>query len=250
VTATEVRGYTVGSAYGSCGWSTFYSSTPFRSVDCSATIPNPKTGVASRTITLRYVGSTGAVTYSTNPAASSLVVSPATATSHASRSVRRTTMSGVTFVMRDYNASGTLIGSGSFTGTTGRIRTQGIALYPERANASGNPFIAGRFIPSWFFTNQWDRISYVAISSDYAPGSAGGCSSNCFSVLKNGTSDKTGIRGVVVMPGTALASQTRPNTTLSNYFDNATNQNTSTLVFDHANTLTSTFNDQVIVIAP
>jgi hypothetical protein len=31
---------------------------------------------------------------------------------------------------------------------------------------------------------------------------------------------------------------------------NATNQNAATLVFDHANTLTGTFNDQVIVIAP
>jgi hypothetical protein len=58
------------------------------------------------------------------------------------------------------------------------------------------------------------------------------------------------VRGVVVMPGTAFATQSRPNTTLSNYFDNATNQNSATLVFDHANTLTGTFNDQVIVIAP
>ena len=78
----------------------------------------------------------------------------------------------------------------------------------------------------------------------------GSCGSNCFSVLKNGAADKTNVRGVVVMPGTAFASQTRPNTTLSNYFDNATNQNAATLVFDHANTLTTTFNDQVIAIAP
>jgi hypothetical protein len=255
VTAAEVRAYTVAEAYGSCVWSTFYASLPHRSVECTATIPNPTPGipsVTSRTITLRYATSGTTVSYSTNPAAVSngVVISPATATSHATRSVRRTSISGVTLVIRDYNASGTQVGSGTFSGTTGRIRTQGISIFPESANGSGNPFIAGRFIPSWFFTNQWDRISYVAISSDYAPGSAGGCSSNCFSVLKNGTSDKTGIRGVVVMPGTALASQTRPNTTPSNYFDNATNQNTSTLVFDHANTLTSTFNDQVIVIAP
>ncbi len=251
VTATEVRGYTVGSAYGTCVWSTFYSSTPYRSVDCAAMIPNPKTGVASRSITLQYVGSTGAITYSSNAAASDMVVSPATSTDHATRSVRRTTMSGVSLVMRDYNASGTQIGYGTFNpaGTTGRIRTQGIAVYPERQSTGGSS-IAGRLIPNWFFTNEWDRISYIAFSSDFAPGGAGSCGSNCFSVLKNGTADKTGVRGVVVMPGTAFASQTRPNTTLSNYFDNATNQNAATQVFDHANTLTGIFNDQVIVIAP
>ena len=251
VTAAEVRGYTVGSADGSCGWSTFYSSTPYRSVDCSATIPNPKTGVASRTIALRYVGSTGTITYSTNAAASSMVVSPATATNNATRSVRNSSnvMTTVTMIIRDYNSSGTVIGTGQFSGSTGRIRTQGIALYPERQSTSG-PFIAKRFIPNWYFTNQWDRISYIALSSDFAPGGTGSCGSNCFSALKNGGADKTNVRGVVVMPGTAFATQSRPNTTLSNYFDNATNQNAATLVFDHANTLTGTFNDQVIVIAP
>jgi hypothetical protein len=152
-------------------------------------------------------------------------------------------------IIRDYNSSGTVIGTGQFSGSTGRIRTQGIALYPERQSTSG-PFIAKRFIPTWFFTNQWDRISYIALSSDFAPGGTGSCGSNCFSVLKNGGADKTNVRGVVVMPGTAFATQSRPNTTLSNYFDNATNQNAATLVFDHANALTGTFNDQVIVIAP
>ena len=257
VTAAEVRAYTVAEAYGSCVWSTFYASLPHRSVECTATIPNPTPGipsVTSRTITLRYATSGTTVSYSTNPAAVSngVVISPATATSHATRSVRRTSISGVTLVIRDYNASGTQIGSGTFSGTTGRIRTQGISIFPERANGSGTPFIAGRFIPSWFFTNQWDRISYVAIAPDYAPGIVGGCSSNCFSVLKNGVADKTGIRGVVVMPGTTFASQTRPNTTLTNYFENSNNVviPAPTLIFDHANTLTSTFNDQVIVIAP
>lgn len=255
VTAAEVRAYTVAEAYGSCVWSTFYASPPHRSVECTATIPNPTPAipsVTSRTILLRYATSGTTVSYSTNPAAISngVVISPATATNHATRSVRRTSISGVTLNIRDYNASGTQVGSGTFSGTTGRIRTQGIALYPERANGSGNPFIAGRFIPSWFFTNEWDRISYIALSSDFSPGASGSCGSNCFSVLKNGAADKTNVRGVVVMPGTAFASQTRPNTTLSNYLDNATNQNSATLVFDHANTLTTTFNDQVIAIAP
>lgn len=120
---------------------------------------------------------------------------------------------------------------------------------------------------SWFTQNEWHKVIYYAISPGYAAGGSSTCNPlpgtpSCLTVNGNGGgSDK---HAVVVMTGNALAGQSRaasplalcaatgtnisPSACLSNYLEL---ENATSAGFIYENRpRSSTFNDQVIVVAP
>lgn len=97
VTAAEIRSQSISSSNGTCTW----TSDGARGINCSATILNPKAGVDRRLINLSYTGSSSTHTVNTNHTDSDLVITPATASSHITRSVNKTTLSSVTLTIRD-----------------------------------------------------------------------------------------------------------------------------------------------------
>lgn len=261
ISTSEVRSYTVPAGQGSCLWQTSPSSPPVytaaQRVDCTATVTNPESGVTRRYIELRYTGDTSTMTVSTNPLATSLVLTPANATSLTTRSVKRSTLSSVRLRITDYDDTTTtwswdpwlgqwvwgpeIVGYGteSASGTSYSITTTGIVFYPT--------------LPDWYLSNEWYRFIYAAIAPGYQPGGANSCAAanSCFSVQLNGNTHSSSHPGVVVSAGQTLSAvgQTRHNTTLSNYFE-GNNRISTTLVFDRRTPTSDTFNDQVLAISP
>lgn len=250
VNSSEVRSYTVPAGQGSCLW----SSIGMHRVECTATVTNPEAGVTRRAITLRYTGSSTTPTVSSNAAASNLVISPATAGALTSRSVNRTTLSSVTLQILDYDDTSItwswnpftsswvygaeIVGYGTESAGSGySIRTTGIAFYPV--------------LPTWYIANEWYRYTYAAIASGYQPGAGNNCSGGCLTVRLNTRTQTSTAQGVALSAGPLLSGQNRTphNTTLSNYFDNSNNWTAGSSTFDRQTPRSSTFNDQVAIVA-
>jgi hypothetical protein len=104
----------------------------------------------------------------------------------------------------------------------------------------------------WLATNRWYRVSYYALSPDYAlPGTNPGTCSTCISI-SNTNPASNNVQSIVITTGRALSTQAaRPVTTpaaLTNFLENG-NQVTTDLAFEK-NLRTSTFNDQPVAVRP
>lgn len=117
-------------------------------------------------------------------------------------------------------------------------------------------------VPAWLLGNYWHQVAYYAVSQGYAPGGINSCEPlgtlphvKPYCLTVNGSGGGNDKRAVVVMTSKALASQTsHPSGTLTNYLEgeNATPADYVTppdYIYENKSR-TSTFNDQVIVVAP
>jgi len=249
VDPSEVLNYTVPAGQGSCVW----SPTGMHHVDCTASVTNPEPGVTRRSITLRYTGSTTTPTVSSDPTSSNLVISPAGSGTLTSRSVRRSTLGSVTLQIIDYDDTSIawswnpfagslvygaeIVGYGTEMGGSGSIRTSGITFYPV--------------LPAWYIANEWHRYIYAALAPGYQPGAGNSCVSGCLTVRLNTRTLTSTAQGLVMSAGPLLSGQNRSphNTTLSNYFDNSNNWTVGSSTFDRQTPRSSTFNDQVAIVA-
>lgn len=172
-------------------------------------------------------------------------------------------------VMNNVSISGSLNSSGQATITfTGTVRA---GFIPNRVqfSMSGMPDYSSTLLDSWFASNDWQDVMYYTVSSGYVPGGSntcnplsGGTPPYCLTLNgNNGGADK---RALVIMTGSALTGQSRaaspnalcpatgttiaPNACLSNYLE-LENATPADFIYENK-TRSSTFNDQVIIVAP
>lgn len=111
---------------------------------------------------------------------------------------------------------------------------------------------ASPVIPQWLFDdttsgNNWHQVAYYAVSGEHAPGGDHTCTTSpCLTV--NGAGGGSDRHAVVVMTGSALAGQTRSSGNIANYLEGE-NVTPADSVYENK-ARSSTFNDQVIVVAP
>ena len=102
----------------------------------------------------------------------------------------------------------------------------------------------------WITQNQWNRVMYYAVSLDHAPDGGNACTPlpgapSCLTVSGgNGGNDK---RAVIVMTGGALPNQSRPSSGNADYLEDG--NAVPDFIYENK-ARTSSFNDQVIVVAP
>ncbi|MFA5914617.1 MAG: hypothetical protein WC830_13775 [Burkholderiales bacterium] len=99
----------------------------------------------------------------------------------------------------------------------------------------------------WFFDNEWYKFTYYSLSTGYAPGkgaSCGGVSPACLT-LKSIASDK---HAILVLAGSANATQTRPSSNLSDYLEDE-NLTPADGIFE-SKTRSDSFNDKIVILAP
>jgi len=104
---------------------------------------------------------------------------------------------------------------------------------------------------AWFTRNRWNQVMYYAVSPGYAPGGGNACTPlpgtpSCLTV--NGSGGGNNKRAAIIMAGGALTGQTHPSGSLANYLEG---ENATPADFIYENkSRASTFNDQMIIIAP
>lgn len=117
-------------------------------------------------------------------------------------------------------------------------------------------------IPDWLFSavspsgvtclpanddcNNWHQVAYYAVSQGYAPGGDHTCTSPCLTV--NGQGGGSNKQAVVVMTSGALTGQAHHTGTITDYLESE-NATPANFIFENK-TRSSTFNDQVIIVAP
>ncbi|MBI4809525.1 MAG: hypothetical protein HY799_11340 [Nitrosomonadales bacterium] len=115
---------------------------------------------------------------------------------------------------------------------------------------------ASPVIPKWLFDestygNNWHKVAYYSMSSGYAPNGANSCTPlgipSCLTV--NGNSSVNNNHAVVIMTSGELAGlgQTHPQSTVTHYLED---ENASSNFIFENKARSSSFNDQVIVVAP
>lgn len=103
----------------------------------------------------------------------------------------------------------------------------------------------------WFTKNNWQQLTYYAVSPGYAPGGGNSCtplpgSPSCLTVY--GRSGGNNKRVAIVMVGEPLAGHTHPSSNISDYLEGE-NATPSDFIYENG-ARSSTFNDQVFVVAP
>ncbi len=134
---------------------------------------------------------------------------------------------------------------------TGTMSTSGIR-YPLLTDGTTNA------LPAWFVPNRWQRTMYAAEATGFAPGGAGTCTAgtDCLTVTHTDTGRvQNDVQAIVVSAGPALSTQDRslgcsPDcaTLMQKYFEGQ-NFTTGDDNFQ-TGSATSSFNDQIRVIAP
>ena len=118
-------------------------------------------------------------------------------------------------------------------------------------------------IPSdWFFTNQWYRLTYYAISTGYAPGQANSCVSGgsplCLTA-NNLTAPNADKGAVLVLAGRAAkktngtTDQVRPSGVITDYLEGRNVTSPGDSVFEsspRSGAAGSSINDRIVVLAP
>jgi hypothetical protein len=102
---------------------------------------------------------------------------------------------------------------------------------------------------NWFYRNRWPEVSYYAIAAGLAPSGARSCttSSNCLQV--NYSADAGKHRGVLIIGGRKLGSQTRPATAVSDLLEGANAAGASPFELRSATlAVNRAFNDRFAVI--
>jgi hypothetical protein len=107
---------------------------------------------------------------------------------------------------------------------------------------------------NWFFRNNWHQVAYYAIAPGVAPSTPAprSCTSgtNCLTANHlSATYAANSLKGLIVLAGRQLSTQTRPSATLTDYLEDSNATGTTTFAA-RAPTLAinRTFNDRVVVI--
>lgn len=105
-------------------------------------------------------------------------------------------------------------------------------------------------LPTWLADNEWHKLIYYATSPGYAPGN-NACNPlpgtpSCLSV--NGQGGGNDKRAIVIVTGKALLGHSHPSASIADYLEGE-NSTPSDFIFENQVRSTS-FNDQVIVVAP
>lgn len=126
-------------------------------------------------------------------------------------------------------------------GAQGHIRTGDIDYYFSET--------AGE-LPSWFIKNKWHQLLYVAYSAEFAPGSDGHCTAgaDCL-VLRGMLSATNDAAALVVSPGMELAAQNRSSGAIADYYEDENATLYADDIFANGE-ITTTFNDQAIIVSP
>lgn len=131
----------------------------------------------------------------------------------------------------------------SFTFSATNTLSAGVAVIRVRAPAV-NAWVSS----SWLTANQWDRVSYYALSPHYAINGSQSCGASCITVTN--VSPGTGKQSVVVMTGRQLAAQAaRPIADASQYLEAANYTSPADYAFARG-MRSQTFNDEVAVVRP
>jgi type II secretory pathway pseudopilin PulG len=139
-------------------------------------------------------------------------------------------------------SDGAVLGTGSVTPTS----TTEISITPQRSTS----------FPLWLTANNWHHLVYYAVATPFVYSSSSQVCPPCLSVNHNGglMSD---IGSLVMLAGKRLdatdyqpgVAQNRSIANLRDYYDTSNNQSAGTL-FDWNRAFTSTFNDQLVIVAP
>jgi hypothetical protein len=108
----------------------------------------------------------------------------------------------------------------------------------------------------WFVRNKWHEVSYYVVQSGFVPGGVRSCtdSTSCLTVNNHttsaGVSDAGKQRALILLAGRTLTGATRPNATLTDWFEGA-NADGVTPFEARSTTLVGnrTFNDRVAVLS-
>jgi len=110
-------------------------------------------------------------------------------------------------------------------------------------------------LPNWIQNNNWHQLLYYAVSRGNAPAGTGGACLTCTTtsgtyqcLTLTGANSGNDRQAVVIMTGRPLAGQSHSSSNINDYLEGA-NSSTGDLTFENQSTSTS-FNDQVIVVAP
>ena len=123
-------------------------------------------------------------------------------------------------------------------GAPGSIRTSGIDYYLSESPAE---------LPAWFIKNKWHHLLYIAYSAGFASGGGGYCTAGVDCLVIQGRADDT--EALVVSAGTALAEQDRSTGSITDYYEGENATLSGNDIFTDGE-ITTTFNDQVTVVAP
>lgn len=99
---------------------------------------------------------------------------------------------------------------------------------------------------NWFTQNEWHKVIYYAISPGYNAGGSATCAGAPPSCLALDGSENIG--ALIVTMGKALAGKTHPSAISSDYLEGA-NATAANFIYENQ-ARSSTFNDQIIVVAP
>lgn len=97
-------------------------------------------------------------------------------------------------------------------------------------------------LPAWYTDNEWERVMYYAVSSNFLPGGNHTCTPNCLSL------GGLPVSAVVVATGAPLSTQSHPSSSLADYLENP-HATPASGVYENR-TLAEDFNDKVISISP
>ena len=121
-------------------------------------------------------------------------------------------------------------------------------VYPgNSASVSINNLRYQPLMASWYFDNQWYRQALYAVGNASAPASTSNCSSA--SALASGSN--TSVQVMVLLAGKSLTNATRPSLPVTDYLELNNSTASTNCVFESATrAVSSTYNDQVLVVAP
>lgn len=137
------------------------------------------------------------------------------------------------------------VSSGACSGSNGSVICTGIGNFSSPLSTCTHPNPGLMTLPQWFTYNHWQDFMYYAISDDcnYA---MPGCNTGNLTI---GT--KPNNYAIVVSAGQKLPTQSRPSNLITDYLDNPNPSPYGSTVFDAIGTLrTSTYNDQMFIVAP
>lgn len=109
--------------------------------------------------------------------------------------------------------------------------------------------------PSWFFDNEWYRLTYYAAARAEMPNATGECvpgdldpDKACL-IVHGGAAPNDDKAAVLVLAGRALAGKTRPSTALTDYFEGENADGASAFEMRAASN-TKSFNDKLKIVLP
>jgi hypothetical protein len=104
-------------------------------------------------------------------------------------------------------------------------------------------------VMGWFLSNDWQKLTYYAISSANAPGGGSGTCDGTYPCLTvTSPAGSTTPNAILILAGRNISAGSRPSATLADYLEGA-NADGADLVFARQ-PLSTTFNDRVSDLYP